>query len=70
MRLPQDISNLLAVAIRDVIWFKRNVRAFFEECSVPKPIMIEVGRMLQSTPTIKLVHYVLDRLAEKDDEGG
>ena len=28
MRLPQDLANLLAIAIRDVIWFQKNVRSF------------------------------------------
>jgi hypothetical protein len=68
MRLPQDIANLLAVAIRDVIWFKRNVLAFLKDCGVPRAVMVEVGEM-QSEPTIKIVQFVLDRLAEKGDEG-
>jgi hypothetical protein len=68
MRLPQDIANLLAVAVRDVIWFKKNVIAFLKDCGVPRPITLEVERM-QSEPTIKIVHFVLDRLAEKGDDG-
>jgi hypothetical protein len=68
MRLPQDIASLLAVAIRDVIWFKQNVFAFLEDCGVPGALMIEVRRQ-RDTPTIKIVHFVLDRLAEKGDEG-
>lgn len=68
MRLPQDIANLLAVTIRDVIWFKGNVQAFLKECGVPKFIMLDVARM-QQIPTIKIIHHVLDRLAEKGDEG-
>ncbi len=28
MPLPPDISNLLAVAVRDVIWYKDSVYAF------------------------------------------
>jgi Restriction endonuclease len=68
VRLPQDIANLLAVAIRDVIWFKRNVLAFLKDCDIPRAIMVEVEGM-QSEPTIKIVHFVLDRLAEKGDEG-
>ena len=68
MRLPQDIASLLAVAIRDVIWFKQNVFAFLENCGVPNSIMLEVRRQ-RDTPTIKLVHLVLDRLSDKGDEG-
>jgi len=40
MRLPQDIANLLAVAIRDIIWFKNNVLSFLEDCGVPRSIML------------------------------
>ncbi|MBI3014691.1 MAG: hypothetical protein HYY65_06465, partial [Candidatus Tectomicrobia bacterium] len=69
MRLPQDVANLLAVAIRDVIWFKQNVSAFLDACGVPKSIMLEVRRMQRDTPTIKIVHHVFDQLAEKGDEG-
>ena len=49
--MPQDIANILAVTIRDVIWLKDSVFAFLEECAVPQSIMIEVRRM-RSTPTI------------------
>src|SRR6059058_6242922 len=70
MRLPQDIANLLAVAIRDVLWYRENVRSFLEECSVPKAIMIEVRRLqLEEMPTIKVVHYVLSELAGRGEEG-
>jgi hypothetical protein len=66
MRLPQDVANILAVTIRDAIWFKRNVFAFLEECGVPRSIMIGADR---SEPTIKIVHLILDELAKKGDEG-
>lgn len=70
MRLPQDIANLLAVAIRDVIWFKQKVLAFLEECGVPPAVMVEAHRLdRDKTPTIKIVQHVLDRLAGKGDEG-
>jgi len=70
MKLPQDLANLLAVAIRDVIWFKHNVRSFLNNCGVPKSIMIEVDKMIKNKAhTIKIIHFVLERLAEKGDEG-
>jgi len=69
VRLPQDITNLVAIAIRDVIWFKQNVRSFLEECDIPKSIMVEVSRMLRDTPTIKIVNHVFDQLAVKGEEG-
>ena len=70
MRIPQDIANLPAVAIRDVIWFKPKVVAFLADCGVPNGIMVEVRRLNRDkTPTIKIVHHVLERLAGKGDEG-
>jgi hypothetical protein len=68
MRLPQDLANLLAVGIRDVIWFKPNVRAFLQECGVPSAIMVEV-RKRESRPTLKTVHFVLDELESRGEEG-
>jgi hypothetical protein len=69
VRLPQDISNLLAVAIRDVIWFKDNVLNFLEESGVPRSIMLEIRKIKKETPTIRIVHHVLDRLAEQGTDG-
>jgi len=66
--LPADIANLLAVAIRDVIWFKPSVLSFLDKCGVPKGIMIQVKRN-KNEPTIKLVHFVLGELEGKGDEG-
>jgi hypothetical protein len=68
MRLPQDLANLLAVAVRDVIWYKRGVYSFLRECGVPEAIMVEVEQS-KSTPTIKIVHEVLDQLNRRGDEG-
>ena len=51
MRLPQDMSNLLAVAIRDVIWFRNNVRAFLKQCGVSGTILAELP---EDAPTVKL----------------
>lgn len=70
MKLPQDLANLLAVAIRDVIWYHGKVDSFLASCGVPKAVMIEVGKLRsEKTPTIKVVHYVLDELDRKGDEG-
>jgi hypothetical protein len=59
MRIPQDIANLLAIAIRDIIWYKDNVRSFLKECGVDAGLLAEMPRI---TPTLKLVHHVLNRL--------
>lgn len=70
MRVPQDIANLLAVAIRDVLWFKPNVLGFLKECDVPSGIVIQVERMQsEKVPTIRIVRFVLDQLVSKGDEG-
>lgn len=68
MRLPQDIANLLALCIRNLIWYKDSIISFFEECDVPSHIIIQVKRQ-KDIPTLKLVPMVLERLYEKGDEG-
>jgi hypothetical protein len=70
MRVPQDIANPLAVAIRDVLWYKANVLSFYKECGLPKTLVTEVQKQQQAgTPTIKTVHYILDDLDAYGDEG-
>lgn len=66
MSLPQDIANLLAVAIRDVLWFKNSVRPFLIDCGVDASILDELPR---KTPTITLVQHVLDRLNAYGSKG-
>jgi hypothetical protein len=62
MRLPQDLSNLLAVAVRDAIWFKRNVKSFFKDCRIPQPFLNQAQKLLDAEPTIKVVQFLLDKL--------
>src|ERR1700722_4446865 len=70
MRVPQDIANPLAVAIRDVLWYKANVLSFYKECGLPKTLVTEVQKQQHAgTPTIKTVHYILDDLDAYVDEG-
>ena len=70
MRVPQDIANPLAIAIRDLLWYKPNVLSFYKDCELPKAILTEVKKQQQAgTPTIKTVHYILDELAAYGDEG-
>ncbi len=64
--LPQDLTNLLAVAIRDVIWYRDKVRAFLRECGVGIHILEENPI---DTATVKLVPYVLERLDNLGDHG-
>lgn len=68
MRLPQDIANLLAVSIKNLIWYKDNIISFFAECDVPKAILIEVKKN-RNLPTLKLVPLVLEKLYEKGNDG-
>ncbi len=68
MRLPQDISNLLAVCIKNLIWFKDNIKSFFRECEVPNSILVQVEKRIEE-PTLKLVPFVLEELYKKGDEG-
>jgi hypothetical protein len=70
MPLPQDIANLLAVAERDVIWFKDRVYDFFKFNGIPAVILKEIKRMQQDkVPTIKIVHHVLGELEKFGDTG-
>lgn len=70
MRLPQDVANLLATAIRDVIWFKESVYSFLRSNDVPPVILKEVKeQQRQKVPTIKTVHYVLDELNSFGETG-
>src|SRR6185437_5166355 len=66
--LPPDIANLLAVAIRDVIWFKDGVCSFLKACGVPTSVRNEV-RQIKHEPTIKIVRFVLDELGERGEDG-
>jgi hypothetical protein len=70
--LPQDLRNLLAFAIRDVIWIKEKVVSFLTSCGVPESIMVEVRRMRKEKETdytLKFVHHALDRLAAQGEDG-
>jgi hypothetical protein len=70
MRVPQDIANPLAVAIRDVLWYKPSVLSFFKDCELPKQLLTEVKKQQQAgIPTIKIVHSVLDELDAYGSEG-
>lgn len=67
-RIPQDVANLLARCIRDVLWYKNSIFSFLRECGVPESIMVVVERD-RTTPTLKLIPDVLDRLYAKGDDG-
>lgn len=70
MRLPVDVGNLLAVAIRDAIWFKQNVRAFLQDCSIPQPFLSQSLKMLdEKQPTIKVVQFLFEKLDLAGDKG-
>lgn len=67
-RLPQDITQLLATCIRDLLWYKNNVYGFLRECGVPTAVMLDIERK-REMPTVKMIPYVLDALYERGDEG-
>jgi hypothetical protein len=67
-RLPQDIANLLAICIRDLIWYKDSIFSFLRECGVPRSIMLEAERN-KNEPTLRLIPQVLEQLYAKGDEG-
>ena len=62
-RLPSDIEPLLAVAIRDAIWFKPQVQVFLKQVGVPPTVLAEVARMYRAGKhTIPVIQYVLSEL--------
>ena len=70
MRLPQDLANLLAVAIRDALWFKPAVAGFLKNSGVPPSLMKDVlERQRQGVPTIKNVHALYDALDIHGENG-
>lgn len=68
MRLPQDIANILAHCIKNLIWYKDNIISFFEECGVPPYVILQIKKK-KDIPTLKLVPMVLEQLYTKGDEG-
>jgi hypothetical protein len=70
MTLPQDIANLLALAVRDVIWFKPRVYDFLKSNGVPPLILKEVQvQQQEKVPTIKIIHHVPGELEKFGDAG-
>jgi hypothetical protein len=70
MRVPQDISNLFAVAVRDVLWFRNAVMGLFKDCGVPAGVVVEAKRMYEDKKaTIPVVKHVLDRCGDSDEVG-
>ncbi len=45
------------------------MRYSISRCGVPKPILAEVKRIKNTTPTIKIINQVLEQLDERGDEG-
>jgi hypothetical protein len=70
MRLPQDIANLLAISIRDVVWYKDRVYDFLKSNQLP-PVLLKDTKKLQQEgmPTIKLIHHLFNELDKFGDEG-
>src|SRR6266550_5035224 len=67
-RLPQDITKLLALCVRDLIWYKDEILSFLDECGVPKAILVQARRD-RDVATIKAIPAVLEQLYEKGDDG-
>jgi hypothetical protein len=69
-RLPSDIESLLAVAIRDAIWFKPQVQVFLKQSGVPPTVLSEVSKLYKAgKPTIPVVQYVFSQLEIFGEEG-
>jgi hypothetical protein len=69
-RLPSDIESLLAVAVRDAIWFKPQIQVFFKEAGISPVILAEAVRMYkQGKHTIPVVQHVLSELEKFGEDG-
>lgn len=69
-RLPSDIESLLAVAIRDAVWFKPQVQVFLKQSGVPPAMLGEVRQMYKGGKyTIPVIQHVFSGL-EVFGEGG
>lgn len=62
MEIPQDLVNLLARAIRDAIWFKRNITRLFTSCGVPPKVHREAEAAVGGTTTMLVVPEVISQL--------
>jgi len=70
MRVPLELTDLLAIAIRDLVWYKKSVIALLRECGVPAGIVVEAERMYKDgDKTIPVIKHVLDRCANQAEEG-
>lgn len=69
-RLPSDIESLLAVAIRDAVWFKPQIQVFLRQSGVPPVVLSEVSQMYkQGKYTIPVVQRVFAQLEIFGEEG-
>ena len=68
MRLPQDIANLLALCLRNLIWYKDKIIAFLKECDMPESVLLFAKRN-KNIPTLQVVPMVLEELYTKGDDG-
>ena len=62
MQIPEDLKRLLAVAIRDALWYKRSVNAFLRSCGLPQDVLRKAMAALATTPTVQVIPEVLDDL--------
>lgn len=67
-QLPEDIARLLALCIRDLLWYKNSVISFLKDAGVPRAILLEAERS-KDLPTLKLIPIVLERLYSHGDDG-
>lgn len=70
MRLPPDIANLLALSIRDIIWYKDRIYDFLSTNQVPPVLLKEVKKQQNDkVPTLRIVHHLLGELDKFGNAG-
>ncbi len=67
-RLPEALVSRFAIAVRDVLWFKKSVSRFLERAGVPPAIMTEL-RQSADEPTVPKCLRVIDLLEQSGPDG-
>lgn len=69
MQISQELANALAVSVRDVLWYKPEVKRYLTRSDVPRTILNEAIHNLDSEPTIKVILSVLEQLETFGNSG-
>jgi Restriction endonuclease len=70
MHISQELANALALSVRDVIWFKPEVKRYLTKSGVPKTILAGAHKDLDNGQvTVKVISSVLEQLETFGNSG-